>query len=106
MPDVVQIKTALTTSNLRLHKDDQQLDISGGGNLKVVSRFERAKTESNFICTARGNSTPPTELAADLIGNDPGPRLMDYLRDTELNFFIITSPGLSGRSCGDGHESP
>jgi hypothetical protein len=84
---VVQVKTTLTASNLRLHKDDQRLDIICGGTLKVVVTVEPAKTEGNVICTARGDSTPPTGLAADLIGNDPGPRVMDYLRETEQLFY-------------------
>jgi hypothetical protein len=64
-PMVVLVKTTATIRNLRLDKDEQQLDISCGGDLKVIVTVERAKTEGSFDCTAHGEATPPAEIARD-----------------------------------------
>ena len=88
---VVLIKTALTATNLRLDKDDHRIDINCGGDLKVIVTVERAESEGDCICSARLNAMLPAELAADFTGNDPSPRLYDYLRaaGAPLNNYLI-----------------
>ena len=52
-PMVVRIKIALTAVNLWLDKNDSPLDISCGGDLKVMVTVERGEREGNCICSAR-----------------------------------------------------
>jgi hypothetical protein len=82
----VLVKTKLAT-DLQLDKDEPRLDFSCGGDLKVIVTVEPAETGNNSICTARGDATPPGEVASDFIGNDPGPRFMEYIRATESLLF-------------------
>src|ERR1700693_5803031 len=80
----VLVKTTATIHNLRLDKDEQRLDISCGGDLKVIVTVERSKTEGHFDCSASGEATPRAEIAADLNGSIPGLQLLGYLRATEI----------------------
>jgi hypothetical protein len=100
----VFIKTTFEASGLPLEED--RLEITCGGELKVVVSIERAKTANKFNCTALGDATPPPEFALDLTGNaDPqaNPKFVQYLINTESRlFYEYLRRTIKGYSCGDG----
>jgi hypothetical protein len=82
------IKTTFEASGLRLEED--RLEITCGGELKVAVSIERAKTANKFNCTALGDATPPPEFALDLTGSaaqQANPKFVQYLIDTESRLF-------------------
>jgi hypothetical protein len=99
---VVLIKTTSAASNLYLEKDEQRLEISCGGDLKVVVTVERGKTESDTFALRVEMPRRHLILLRTLRVTTHHRESLSTSVPQRVNSFMTTSVGLFGCSCGDG----